>query len=140
MDASFYFSIIAILISLASFGWSIHIGNRDKGKLLVKSELYSMDKGKEHFIRIKAVNYGRRPIILTTLWARYSDNTSSGTIWQEKRLNENEKFEEDLTIHDLIYIDEDGNEKEIVDYYLEDTVGRTYKIKNIREHLKRMIK
>lgn len=134
MEVSFYFSITAILISLASLGWSIHIGNRDKGKLLVKSKLYNIDSGP--FIRIKAVNYGRRPIILTTLWACYPDKTASGTMLQEKRLNENEQFERDINEHDLVYFDDEGNEKEVIDYYLEDTIGRTYKVKNIKENLK----
>ncbi|NQS89688.1 hypothetical protein HQ584_07875 [Patescibacteria group bacterium] len=134
MDASLHLSSAAILISIASFGWSIHIGNRDKGKLSVESELYN--KNSNPFITIKAVNYGRRPIIITALWACYTDKTSFSNSMPEKRLNEHERFLENITQQDLYYFDNKGNEKEVIDYYLEDTIGRTYKIKNIQKHLK----
>ena len=81
MDTSLYVSCAAVLISLLSLGWSIHIGNRDRAKLLVQSEIYTQSNFyKESFpdvyyMRIKAVNSGRRPIILTTLWRCFSDKT-----------------------------------------------------------------
>ena len=142
MDTSLYVSCAAVLISLLSLGWSIHIGNRDRAKLLVQSEIYTQSNFyKESFpdvyyMRIKAVNSGRRPIILTTLWRCFSDKTRCGTMLGEKRLEEHEQFEKEIDYNDMIYVDSDGNVKDTVDLYLEDTLGRLYKIKNAKRHLR----
>lgn len=54
----------------------------------------------------------------------------------EKRLEEHEQFEKEIDYNDMIYVDSDGNVKDTVDLYLEDTLGRLYKIKNAKRHLR----
>lgn len=142
MNLSLYLSSAAVLISLASFCWSIHIGNRDRAKLIVKSKVYKQQNFYEksfpdhYYIKIKAVNCGRRPVILTTLWRCFSDKTQCGTMLGEKHLDEHEQFEKDIDNNEIFYTDDEGDVKETSDLYLEDTLGRFYKVKNAKRHLR----
>ncbi len=142
MDVSFYVSCVAVLISLISLGWSIHIGNRDRDKLLVQSEIcsrpnmYKKSFPDVSFIKIKAVNYGRRPVILTTLWKCFADKTRYETKLDNRRLEEHEQFVQEIDYDNMRYGDDNGNIKVVTDLYLEDTLKRLYKIKNVRKYLK----
>jgi len=140
METSFYFSAGAILISITSLIWSIHIGKRDRAELKATSTFY--DSGsREHggpFLKVKAVNHGRRPIILTALCSK----SSSGDAWctyldQPVRLGEKDEHGFKVEAYDTCTISpRDG--KEAVDLWFEDTLGRHYRIKNAKQHLKKL--
>ncbi len=141
MEPSLYLSAFALLISLISLAWSIHIGNRDKAKLKVSSKIYYQDSGYP-YIELNAVNHGRRPVILTILRARYADGTSVGRYLDKdgKRLGESESFKQNITIDDgfTVYCDDEGDVKEAVDFCLEDTHGRLYRVQNVKRHLQEL--
>lgn len=68
-----YISVGAILISVASFSWSIYIGRRDRGKISAFIK-YSANNA----MTIKMVNSGRRPITLTMILSKYPGNEYCG--------------------------------------------------------------
>ena len=140
MEGLFYLSAClsacAILISLISLAWSIHIGRRDRGKLKATSKLYRSDSGVP-YLQVKAVNHGRRPVILTMLGADFPGGW--GGIYLEKgtfRLGENEAFEETVRAGDHYTMSHEG--EEAIDLWFEDTLCRRYRVKNAKEHLKEL--
>ena len=143
MNVSLYFSGAAVLISLLSLCWAIHIGNRDRGKLLAQSKIYKQSNFYETmpdvlYIKLKAVNCGRRSIILTMLWRHYDDKAVVGSVLGAIRLGENEQFERDLQDNDIVNVDDDGNVRNLINLFFEDTLGSSYPVKNARKHLKQI--
>jgi len=139
VDVSFVLSICAILISLAGFVWSIHLGLRDRGRLKVTSTIYSSGSDEERdYLQLKAVNHGRRPVILTMLRTHWSDGTMSGTYLDAKgiRLGENEEYKKTFDSNDKNEMSDEGEHREAIDLWFEDTLGRKYKIYNIEKQLK----
>lgn len=90
-------------------------------------------------MEVKARNYGRRPVILTALWSE----SSSGDAWCTDlenwavRLGENDRFEITIEAYDTSTVSPMDGE-EAVDLWFEDTLGRRYKIKNAKQHLKKL--
>ncbi len=141
IHASFALSICAILISFASFIWSIHIGLRDRGRLKVTGTVYSSGpNGGNDYLQLKAVNHGRRPVILTMLWVHWSDGTMSGKYLNGNgvRLGENEEYKKNFDANDKNEVSDEGEYKEAIDLWFEDTLGRKYKIYNIDKQLKKI--
>ena len=137
MEASFYLSAFAILISLVNLFWSIYIGLRDRGKLKATSKLYAENKDSGvSYIKVKAVNHGRRAIILTMLWVDFPNRPSIGTYLKDHalRLGENEEFTETIRAGDHYTFSQEG--EEAIDLWFEDTLGKRYKVKNAKKHLK----
>ena len=146
MGISFYLSTIAILISCISLAWSIYIGYRDRGNIKATSKIYYIELAsysekpskKIPNLKIKAVNCGRRPVILSMFGADYS-NGSWGRSYIEKEvghLAENEIYEKTFNAGDSDTMSPDG--EEAVDFWFEDTLGRRYKVKNAKENLKKL--
>jgi hypothetical protein len=146
MEISFYLSILAILISCISLIWSIYVGYRDRGNIKATSEIsyieitsYSEKPSKIiPNLKIKAVNCGRRPVILSMLGSIYSDGSWGGSYIEKEvgRLAENEKYEKTFSTGDSDIMSPDG--EEVVDFWFEDTLGRRYKVKNAKENLKKL--
>ena len=135
MEASFYLSVCALLVSLFSVVWSIHIGRRDRGKIEANSEL-SRSIGGVLCIEVKAVNRGRRPIILTKLWTDVQGGQSFGTYLKDEvlRLDENEQFKIEIPPGDKYTMSQKG--ERAIAFWLEDTLGRRYRVKNAKKNLK----
>ncbi len=141
MEASFYLSAGAVLISLISFVWAIHVGNRDRAKLKATSTFYEPESPEDGvpYLEVKVMNYGRRPVILTGIGAKYLSSESAWISLEKKavRLGENDKFEIFINAGDCYTVDPlDG--KKAIDLWFEDTLGRRYKIKSVKKHLKRL--
>lgn len=80
MGISFYLSIFAVLISCISLSWSIYIGYRDRGNIKATSEIYSNGPNSNIFhLQVKAVNCGRRPVIISMLGSDYSNGSRGGS-------------------------------------------------------------
>jgi len=140
MEVSFYLSAGAILISISSLTWSIHIGRRDRGKLKATSKFYQPAPGYgSPYLKVKAVNHGRRPVILTMLGSDFSDGSSSTMVLKNHalRLGENEAYEEDLRVADGCTMTEEG--EEAIDLWFEDTLGRRHKVENAKENLRKLL-
>lgn len=141
MGAPLYLSLLAVAISLVSVAWSIHIGRRDRGRLKATSELYYSGPDSDDIpshLEIRAVNHGRRPVILTMLRTELSDGTSYGTYLNDRatRLGENEAFLKTIEYGDYVDVLIEG--KIPTDLWFEDTLGRRYKVKGAKEHLKKL--
>jgi hypothetical protein len=136
MELVFYLSAGAFLVSLASLAWSIHIGRRDRGTIKATSKIVKY--GNVGLLEVKAVNHGRRPVILTTLWGEFQDGKRYGSYLKNRslRLDENEKFEITMRAGDMYTFSQDG--EAAVDFWFEDTLGIRYKVKNARENLKKL--
>jgi hypothetical protein len=138
VTASDYLSIAALVISVASVSFSIYFGVRDRSRLKAKSQFYTAWEQSEARMVVRAVNRGRRPIILTMLGGYYEDGSWQGTHLGEHpvglRLAENERFEETIgSEHHILY---NIHESRITDLWFEDTLGRRYKVKGAKKHLK----
>lgn len=139
MEASFYLSACAISVSLISLVWSIHIGRRDRGKLKATSRLYYSGPDSDvQYLEIKAVNHGRRPIILTILGSDFSDESWKGTYLEKGgvRLGENEGLKEHLRAGDNYSMSDEG--KGVIDLWFEDTLGRRYRVENAKRNLEKL--
>ena len=146
MEISFYLSILAILISCISLIWSIYVGCRDSGNIKATSEIYYFDMTgysekpsvEIPYLKIKAVNCGRRPVILSMFGADYSNGSWGGSYIEKEvgHLAENEKYEKTFNAGDSDTMSPDG--EEAVDFWFEDTLGRRYKVKNAKENLKKL--
>jgi len=139
MEISFYLSIFAILISCISLVWTIYVGYRDRGNIKATSKIsYSGPDSKYFHLQVKAVNYGRRAVILSMFGVDYSDGSWGGSYIEEKegRLAENEKYEITIRAGDSNTMSPDG--EIAVDFWFEDTLGRRYKVKNAKENLKKL--
>jgi hypothetical protein len=140
MDASLAISLTALIVSLGSLGWAIHIGQRDAAKLKAESELH-YDTDGSIFIRVRVVNAGRRPIMLTYLSAFLVDGNHVGEYFKEEpiRLDEHEMIEKDLYPNSIIL--EDIKSKNFpVNLFVEDTIGRRHKVKESRKYLSELRK
>jgi len=94
-------------------------------------------------MKVEAINMGRRPVILTRLGGYYADGHWSGIYIGKHnkgyQLGENEKFSEDITeMHPMFFDHERG--VAIIDLWFEDTLGRRYRVKNARKHIRQLIK
>jgi len=146
MEISLYLSIGAIIIACISLFWSIYLGYRDRGNIKATSKIYYIDitsysekpSKKISNLKIKAVNCGRRPVILSMFGADYSDGSWGGSYIEKEvgHLAENEKYEKTIRAGDSDTMSTDG--EEAVDFWFEDTLGRRYKVKNAKENLKKL--
>lgn len=134
LDLSIIFSICALLISLGSLAWSIHIGLRDRSKLQTKCQIYGR-KTKSPSVVVTVTNRGRRPIILTKLGISYADGSSTATLLGEngKTLNEGEFYKEDSRSDYSLITSNNG--EEAVSFWFEDSFGRRHFVKNSNKFL-----
>src|SRR3972149_10233246 len=75
MDLTVYIAIYGALLSTIAVGWNIYNNLQDKSKVRVETNFGFMfpDKENKQFFFIKAINYGRRPVHLSSFGLR-SDN------------------------------------------------------------------
>ncbi len=137
MEMSVYLSIGAFIISLCSLAWSIHIGRRDRGKLRTTCKLYSTESNYRH-LEVKAVNQGRRTVILAMFGANFPDGSWNGTHLEKPgiRVSENEAFTLSIKVGDHNILSPEG--EEAIDLWFEDTLGRRYKVKNAKDNLRKL--
>ena len=84
------------------------------------------------------MNHGRRPVILSMLGSKLSDGTWYGTYLKDRavRLGENEAFSKTIEYDDYVDVLIEGDIP--TDLWFEDTLGRRYKVKGAKEHLKKL--
>jgi hypothetical protein len=135
-------SAFALLVSIGSFGVSGYVALRDRARLRATST-FSQWTNRPASIKVKAVNAGRRPVILTTLVGYYKDGDSCATDIREDnigiRLQEHETFSADLTDgSSLDMLFHPISKAKLTDLWFEDTLGRQYRVKKAKKHLKRL--
>ncbi len=139
MGSSFYLSVCAILISIISLAWTIHVGLRDRGKLKTCSQLYRKPDSTDFaYMKVKAVNQGRRPIILTMIGSDFPGDSWSATYFEGGpiRLGENESFEKTVEAGDNRTWSDEG--EKAIDLWFEDTLGRRYRVKSAKKNLRKL--
>ena len=119
MTSSDYIAVLALIVSLFSFGTSLYFGLRDRVHLKVTSKILNHGGRFGHaHLEIKVVNRGRRPAILTMWGGELDTGKWVGTYVGEKgqgiRLEENEYYIEKLSVSDLEEFDD--SEEEIHEY------------------------
>jgi hypothetical protein len=139
---SIVISGFALLASIGSLIVSGHVARRDRARLRAKSTFQEFVNAPAR-IEVEAVNVGRRPVILTRMVLHYGDVSSTTTRLGEDRtglrLQEHEKFSENITADPTMLI-EPNSLTNLTDLRFEDTLGRQYRVKHVKKHLKRLFK
>ncbi len=133
-------AIAALFISVLSLCLSAYSVLRDRSRLKATSIQYKWGP-----LRIRAVNRGRRPVILTMLRGEYNGGYKSGTYLGDKnegiRLNERERYEINLDgAHHIVLTTHPESHEPLFakNLWFEDTTGRRYRIKRIKRHLRKI--
>lgn len=134
----------ALLVSILSLILSIYVVSRDRSRLKTESQAYiNEETGEFSIINLKAVNTGRRPIILTAVQGVYEGKhrASSFIDYEDKGhpLNENEIYEYRLRKFDGMTVcdpDDSGTYYDLRDLYFIDSTGRRYHIKGAKKNVK----
>lgn len=140
-SAPIVISIIALVVSVAGLSFSIYLGLRDRPRIRARCCCFhphpENPDGYPSF-GLTITNSGRRPIVLRLLRGNYGTSyrghfLEGGNVL----LEENGIFELTLRMNDYqeIYGDLD-DPKPVDNLWFEDTLGRRYEIKNVREQLK----
>jgi hypothetical protein len=136
-------SIIALVVSVGSLSVSTYVALRDRARLRAKSTFRNWEN-RPASIEVEAVSVGRRPVILTTIAGHYEDGDRCFTdIGEDKtgiRLQEHERFSEDLTDGPPDLLFHPRSKARLTDLWFEDTLRRRYRVKNAKKHLKRLFK
>jgi hypothetical protein len=147
-------SISALIISLLSFGFSTYIGLRDRPHLITSCIIYDTEPPQ---IKIRAVNIGRRPLVLYCYGVTYETGNFTKRLFETfemrkdgdreiekqehgRRLIEHDYFEEVITPEHDIYKTPFSDGSLPMSIWFEDTSGRRYKITGLRKHLDQLNK
>lgn len=134
-------SIVALVVSILSFGFSVYFNSRDRARLVAQSRFIPGSDDGFAQVSITIVNAGQRPVILH-MWAGEDEKGIwIGQILGEKgaglRLAEHERHDLDLKKEDLYQQTPDG-EILITDIWFEDTLGRRHKVKNAKTNISKL--
>jgi hypothetical protein len=136
-----WLALCAFFLSLASLTISFCNYRRDRAKLVTSGRFFNRGEHGGRGIHVKAVNVGRRPIILTQIQFLYDDGTNGGIVVGEHpaglTLKEQEHWE---------YWFENGDntlykpefDVAAVDFWFLDTQGKKHRVKDSKEHLKKV--
>ncbi len=137
MPSTSVLSIIAIAISLVSFGLSSYLTWRDRSRVRAESFVRQHERtGEFSSVFVTVTNAGRRPLILRRLRGAYEDGSQSGQQLSESgiKLDEGAFHELEFGKFDGIMIN--GDEMSgLVDLFLEDSTGKRHKIKSSRKNI-----
>ena len=131
-------SIIALVVSVASFGLSFYLARRDRSHLKSQCFVRAHERtGEYSSIFISITNTGRRAIVVRYLAGSYADCSKSGQLLGKEgiKLQEGEFYEIEFGKFDGIMV---NGEKlsPLCDISLEDSTGKDCEIKNSRANIK----
>ena len=142
-----WLSLTALIVGAGGLMHSIYLGRRDNGKIVTSSEFFNYPATKlgvgnidVRGIKVKAVNEGRRTIVLTKVQIENNDGLIypkglNGTeANMEKTLTEKQSAEQTFMTHanNGYLLGSDGKEKTI-NCWFEDTTGRKYFVKDFKK-------
>ena len=133
----------ALLISILSLILSLYAVSKDRSRLKTESHAYrSQQTGEFSSMYIKAVNSGRRPVIITLVQGVYEGSHQSNvyTDYENKGiiLNEGEFFEYRFGKYDGIMEcdpEEQGDFFNLEDLFLVDSTGKKYHVKDAKKNI-----
>jgi hypothetical protein len=141
METSTILSLIAVLISLGSAGISLWSLLRDRPRLQLHSHLAPANEYGPGQITFKAVNKGRKPVVLRLFGGDYEGEALLGTYLGEKgaglRLGESDFFEKTIMADNSMCMDLEGNF--LIRVWVEDSTGRRYYFKKSTEQVKSLL-
>jgi hypothetical protein len=130
----------ALMVSILSLGVSFYFQNKDRVKLKTSCKFFPAHPDYDHaHLKIKVVNCGRRPALLTLFGGDLKNGSWQGTSigGKEKalRLGEHEFHEEEFYYEDIEAISPDS-ESEYTELWFEDSLGNRHVVKDSREGIK----
>lgn len=135
-------SVLALVVSIASFCSSVLLGLRDRGRLVTASKFLPHWEGNPAHVLVSVVNAGRRPVILRMWAGAASKKDWVGTCLGEQgsgmRLGEHERHEFKLEKHDLLVATPDYDVL-IEDLWFEDTLGRRHIVAGAKANLAKLL-
>ncbi|MBN1248104.1 MAG: hypothetical protein JXC32_10635 [Anaerolineae bacterium] len=148
MDTSTLISILAFIVSVASFGLSFYATFREGARVKAISHFYPPQRIYEEepssppVLGIRVANHGRRAKKLEYMVVKYANGRSSfvtETLWSSDehghyRIGENDVYEHTITPdNDGILSDNDGSLA--VDITFEDTLNHTYRVRGAKKNI-----
>lgn len=139
MTTSDWIAISALLVSIFSVLTSIYLYQKDRGRLRAWAILNYGDPSERcpPVLEVRAVNIGRRPILLNWLLLDFRGTGRHGTQLADSiplKLDEGEPFEKTLRPTDPCLFD-DANDYAI-NMHIGDTLGRVYCVRGARKLLR----
>lgn len=137
MSDALTISIVALAVSIASFGLSSYLAWRDRSRLKAKSFAREHDRtGEYSSVFVSVTNAGRRPIILRSLIGIYADGSKGGISLSESgvKLQEGEFYETEFGKFDGIMVNGDEMSP-LIDIVIKDSSGHYHKIENSRANV-----
>jgi len=142
LSTSDVLAIIAILISVASFGVSFYTIYQDRPRLRIQSKYFEASEYGPRQIHITMVNVGRRPIILRLIGGIDSTGKWGGSsIKREKgglRLAEHERYELTLEKEDTMQFTPEDEDLFYSKMWIEDSLGNRHAIPNSEAFIKKL--
>jgi hypothetical protein len=136
-------SIVALLVSIASLGFSVFFNFRDRARLRTKSTFYPDNQYRSAHISFSVVNAGRRPIVLRMWGGIGTDGEWAGTALGKERsglrLAEHECFDLSLEKDDLA----ESTPEDVIEFqdlWVEDSLGRRHAIKDAKPNIQKLRK
>ena len=142
METSDYIAISALVISVLSIGASFYFQYRDRVKLKASCKYLPAhpDYDRAH-LKVKIVNCGRRPTLLTLFGGDLKDGGWQGTSLGGKnkalRLGEHE-FHEEKFYHESIEAVAPDSMSEFTELWFEDSIGNRHIVKGSKEGIKKL--
>ena len=137
-DVKGWTGIVALVVSVAGFWLSFANYRRDRPRLLATSRFSPGWEGLDPTVEVSIVNAGRRPVILRGLGRQGAGEAWSMTFFDSaaggKRLGEHERCDITLRVGELVEQDPKA-EFDIVDLWVEDTLGARHGVKDARRNL-----
>jgi len=135
-------SIIAIVISVASFSVAFYSAFQDRPRLKIRSQYFDASEwGPSHFT-ITLVHKGRRPIILNLLGGADAAGNYGGTYFDHdkggRRLGEHERYEQTVDYEGTIQLNPEGDDLLFSKMWVEDSLGNRHPIPNSESFIKRL--
>ena len=134
--------VVAIVISIGSLSLSVMIALRDRPKLKAYSHAHrNPETGEYHALYVKAVNVGRRPIVLNALMGNYRGGETSGYQLENGmlKLGEGGMYTETIGMLDRRMIYEGPNGEplgDLINLYFAGSDDRKYPVKDSKKNIK----
>ena len=147
MEFSDNISIVALLVSFLSAGFSIWFGIRDRARLIADSEYFPATQDENGpisppLLQIEIANHGRRDVYLEYFYVRHgrggplliAETTWDSDIHGRCHLGEGDKYSHTFDPDtDSILVNEAG--VQATDLLFQDSLNRRYPVKDLRKNI-----
>lgn len=135
-------SLVAILISIASFFIAARSAFLDRTRLKVSSVFHEADEWGPAQVVVTIINKGRRPAILRLFGGTDANGIGSGEFFDHEkgglRLAENERYERTVRRDDTRTMHPNDADILFEMLWVEDSLGMRHDVPNSREYIKKL--